>query len=429
MDFRLAKFDSDVADHVWKPDAIEATVGGAGMNGNRDQTNPRSVDTLRVLLATCVVSSIGAMIFNTMPVLLGVLAETKGFGEGDLSIMASAILIGSLIAVVSAMAWVEAVPWRPVMTASALAAAAASCLIPFFAGRWAMAGTLGGMGFLMGVLYAPSLAALARSANPPRAFAVAIAMQVGISAVIAYLLPAFLLPSLHAWSIPMVIGIACIVVVLIYPVLPSQEGNPVEVPPHGPTASGRTRSATAGALGLAAMGVFYLGVMGVWEFLERIGASWDLSPAFIGGVVALALVVGASGALVPMVIGRRFGAFKPVVLAVALLLASALLFQFGADPIRFAAGGILLNVGWNLAVPFMYAVVAEADASGRLVVFSVAVQMMGAVFGSAIAGVLIVGSGFVGLFGFFVLCVLLALAVHGEVVRRLSKLDLLGARA
>lgn len=398
------------------------------MTARTDPARTGDIDTLPVLLVACFATSVGAIIFNTMPVLLGILAETRGFGEGELSIMAFAILSGSMIAVVSALFWVDRVSWPPVMLLAAAGALATSLALPFATDATASALTLGAMGCLLGVLYAPALAALAAAANPPRAFATAVAMQVVFSALIAYLLPASFLPWFGDWAITAVIASGALVLVLTYPWMPvRRKQTPSQT--RDEAARHPVGAPLAGMLGLASMGIFYVGIMGVWEFLERLGGEYNLSQSYIGGAIATALIIGASGAVIPMLIGHKFGHVKPVVMAIAVLLTSVFLLATDRGAMGFAAGVVLLNIGWNLSIPFFYAVIAEADPSGRLIVLSVSVQTAGAVVGSLAAGALIVGVGFSALFVFLMLCIMASLSIHWIVVHRLARLDLLPAHA
>lgn len=357
------------------------------------------------------------MLFNAMPVLLGGLAETRALDESQLSAIASAIFFGSLIAVFSAVYWVNRLSWRLVIIVMAIATILISAFLPFIAGHMQLTMILALLGFVMGALYSPALAALSLSSTPERAFAIAIALQVAVSALVAYSLPVFLTPALGLWAIPCVLMITSILVLLCIAWLPERSSDPVEATESGVKAP--RKQVLTGILGLMAMCVFYIGLIGAWEFLERIGNSWSLSHEYIGGIIALALIVGAGGALFPMVLGDRFGKVRPVILAIVLLLAAAILLSVQGTALRFAVGAILLNVGWNLAIPFMYASLADADPSGRFVVFSVSIQMAGAVIGAGIAGALVAGVGFSGLFTFFGGCILMALAIHTLVVRRL----------
>lgn len=378
-----------------------------------------SVDAVPVLIATCLVTSIGALIFNTMPVLLGTIAETRGYEEAALSTFSTAILLGALTGVVAALGWVNRAKWRPTMTLIALFGICVALLLPFAHSTIALAGGFGVMGFLMGSLYSPALAALGSASDPVRAFGVSLILQVSVSALVAYILPSHLLPLLGDWSITAVLVATCLIVVLAYPILPIRQ-----IPATDDSIETRERvtpasSPIAGFLALGTMTIFYLGIMGIWQFLERLGVSWGLEQSFVGAVIAVALLVGAAGAILPVIIGERFGLLKPFILAFALLGGAVLCFLAPHTSLIFAAGAILLNVGWNSAVPFVYSVVAESDPSGRLIISTVIVQMIGAFLGAAAAGVILTQWGFGGLFAFFAACLAIALSLHVLSIRTL----------
>lgn len=380
-----------------------------------------SVDSLRTLAATSFASSAGALMFNTMPIILGVLAETKGFEEGTLASLAAAILVGAFVAVTSAVFWIDKVAWRPVLVLTAMVCLVASCLIPYTNSVANIAVLLALIGFLLGVIYAPTLAALGQASNPPRAFAISIVVQVIISAIVAYILPAYLSPKFGSGALTVVVAVCCLVVTLSYPALPT---NQKTAPEEGKTAApdaivGATQQKN-GILSLAAMGIFYIGLMGVWDFLERVGVSWSITPVYIGGVIALALILGGLGALFAAVIGERAGQVRPVVMAFGFFAIAATLLGFGSGALQFATAVILFNIGWNLSLPFLYAILSSADQSGRLIVLAPAVQTLGAVLGSLIAGQIVLGIGFNGLYGFFIICALLMLAIHIRVSQTLG---------
>lgn len=378
-----------------------------------------SVDAVPVLIATCMVTSIGALIFNTMPVLLGTIAETRGFGEAALSTFSTAILLGALTGVLAALSWINRVRWRPTMTLIALVGIGVALLLPFAHSVFALAGALGVMGFLMGSLYSPALAALGGAGDPVRAFGVSLILQVSISALVAYFLPSYLLPLLGEWSITAVLVTTSLIVVLTYPILPMRQTPATDVSDETREPVTPAPSPIAGLLALGTMTIFYLGIMGIWQFLERLGVSWGLEQSFVGAVIAVALLVGAAGAILPVIVGERFGLLKPFILAFALLGGAVLCFLAPHTSLIFAAGAILLNVGWNSAVPFVYSVVAESDPSGRLIVSTVIVQMIGAFLGAAAAGMILTQWGFGGLFGFFAACLAIALSLHVLSIRSL----------
>ncbi len=370
------------------------------------------IDKRSVLAATCFASSVGALLFNIMPIILGIFAETKGFDEETLAMLAAATLFGAFAAVTSAAFWISRFSWPPVMAGSAIAASLTALAMPGVDNPDSYAILLVLIGFFLGLILAPTLAALGQATDTARGFAIATIVQVVVASFLAYSLPAFILPAFSNWALPIVILTCCALILLSYRFLPvsRRPGQDSDVTSLSVAA---IRPATSiGIAGLVVMGIFYGGVFGIWEFLERIGADRSLEPSFIGSVIAMALLLGGCGSLISAIVGERFGLVKPVIISALVLGSAVILLIVAPTPVRFAAAVLLFNIGWNMALPYLYTTIAEADPDGRLIVLAPAVQTLGSVFGSLAAGQLVLGLGFSGIYGLFLVLVSFAVLMH-----------------
>lgn len=174
---------------------------------------------------------------------------------------------------------------------------------------------------------------------------------------------------------------------------------------------GGGRLDNAGIAALLALGVLYLGLLGVWGFLERAGADAGMAPSLVGAALSGALFVGGIGALFVAVIGQRLGTILPLGVATLLILAAMAALALPANPWWFAAGALVFNVGWNLATPFQYGLVAAADPSGRLVVLIPAVQTFCSVVGAGLAGYIVGVASHGGLYAFMGICALVSFGI------------------
>ncbi len=140
-------------------------------------------------------------------------------------------------------------------------------------------------------------------------------------------------------------------------------------------------------LALGCQFVWYLGLGGVWAFVERIGAEAAINAQDIGNALALGMLVGLGGALVAAVTASRFGRLLPFALAMlGQVIAITLLRDLrGLPDLVFAI--CLYNGSWNFALPYLFATAAMTDTSGKLVVLMSTSQAVGLTLGATAAGI------------------------------------------
>ena len=339
------------------------------------------------LLPYLVLSTVAIQVLMVLPLFVGAVAEGVGLNDVQVGYLASADLAGFSLACLSAPLWSHRLAWRPVISV-ALAIAVAANLFCLWAEAFAVLwGWRGLAGVAAGVVYALSVTAIGRSPNPDRAFGIAFAAQTLGGAVALVAVPSLISVLGHS---SLYAGMA-LLFVCGFLVFPWARG----VPPAGdrPADGGAGRWWWPG-MGLAGTFALYLGEGAVWAYVERIADGAGLAGAFIGETLAVGTFVGFLGGLAAAATADRYGRRLPL-LAVFVGQGVALLLLVGdLDGTRFFLSMCLYNFFWVYAVSYHLAIIASADASGRLVALAPALQGMGLAAGPSLAAVSLAGEGY-----------------------------------
>jgi len=180
------------------------------------------------------------------------------------------------------------------------------------------------------------------------------------------------------------------------------------------TQTGKTLQVFLGLLGLL---IFWIGMCGVWAFLERIGNASGLSPQAIGTVLAVSYVAVILGALVAAWLGDRIGRAIPIFVGMALMLAGIVVMDRMLSFGIYMCASLLFQTGWIFCYPYMMAVINKSDTSGRFVPLIAAAQGLGASVGSGLGGSLLATSeGYSALYRMGIISLLVSLVFFGWVL-------------
>jgi MFS family permease len=122
-----------------------------------------------------------------------------------------------------------------------------------------------------------------------------------------------------------------------------------------------------------------------WAYLFLIGVDGGLGEQQVATALTLSQVAGVAGALLPALIGHRFGRWRPLTVGItggAVALAF-LVGRFAYLPFTLAV--CAYNFFWNMTHPYLLGSMASFDRRGRVVVYAVALQMLGLAIGPALA--------------------------------------------
>src|SRR5690606_27208178 len=104
--------------------------------------------------------------------------------------------------------------------------------------------------------------------------------------------------------------------------------------------------------------------------------------------------IGASGAVLVILIGIRFGRVRPLLVAGALTLAGCTLFLESDNGWLFFVANVGTAITWSFVVPYLFGMLSESDRSGRMAALGGFASKLGLASGPLAAGWIVGGGDF-----------------------------------
>lgn len=372
---------------------------------------PRNV--LALMLAASFASTIGGLPFNSLPILLGSLADTFGFSPQQVGRLGSACFGGYLAGTLVAAAFMDRLPWRVLTVVCALGAATAllaSAGLPAGAQMplWVV------VGFFAAMMTCLGLRIMGEMPDKERALGMRLGVELGVTAVALFVLPSLVIARFRYPGAA--VGLACIILVLSLSAYALPRRAPVAAATE-PVAGGLLSMPASALAALLFFFVFGAGQIGLWAFLERLGNSLALAPVEIGTVFAVLKLLGGAAAFALAFVGNRLGLRLPhVVVFVVIATGVALLFN-ARGFVVYALGAWIWEVGFTWGCIYQTAAIARLDPRGRAIMLIPAAFGMSSMAGPALAGML-VADGFGSLLGLALVTGALPLVAFGMVLAR-----------
>ena len=371
--------------------------------------NSASVNSKLVIVVASIISALVVLYWQFMPVVLGSVAESRGYSESELGFLASAYAGGLFLTTLSGVLWVRRYDWRLLIKAGSFISALAF-LVPLFYESYELLlvchlfASLGG-----GIGYGVTLSLLGDTNNPARNYAISFFAQVSLGIVATLALSNIKSPILALNS-----GFILMAAVMLLNIFLAR------YIPHKGAKTGRIPDLKSGTILprkfaipflLVAVLFVFIGDGAIWAFLERIGAAAD-SRSLGGSLVSASLIGGVFGSLAGGVLGIRWGYLLPMTLAIAVSILSVFMFAGFGQPWVLILAALINGFGWNFGIAYRMGLVAELDVSGRYTVLVPAMQTLGNTIGPASAGLLIEMGGFNYAYYFASAVWLIALALY-----------------
>lgn len=158
---------------------------------------------------------------------------------------------------------------------------------------------------------------------------------------------------------------------------------------------------------VAAPTIFLVGVMGIWAYLARYGAYLDIESEQVGSVLGAVTLIGIPASLLVIWSGNRFGRLLPVMAGLAAVLLPIAMLYLGFESFAvYVVAAAAFTFGWSYGFPYMQAVQADLDPSGRLVAIAMIPQGLGSAIGPAAFAIAMGIGGYSA--GFLLVTVMLA---------------------
>ena len=371
------------------------------------------------ILSAVVLSALGAMFYNLLPLFVGVAQDYRELDNRSVGVLSSMFFAGYTLTASSAFFWIRRIEWKRMAMFSLLVGSVALSLAAFAQNFTALMLWVFVAGGAFSVVYGIGATALGDTSEPARWYGFKISVEALLGAILLFLLPRTLVAS-HGF-VGLMAGMV-LVVAMLGPAL-------IWLPRSGYKRYGSTSRKTnipvqlrvALWIGLFAAMAFVFSATMIWTFLERLANSAGFEPDPVGRVLSLTLVFAMLGSLSAMVLGGRFGLARPFTAATVIFLL-ALGFLYGDISFtRFAVGSCLLTLAIGLGITYVITIVASLDMDGRYVALTVPAIGIGVMAAPAVGGLLTATDEFSAILRVCGLTVVLALSAGLTAIHRGSR--------
>lgn len=356
----------------------------------------QSLDKTRYIAGGIIISALGALFYNLLPVYLGAAQDHRGYDNEQIGLIGTVFFLGYTLTSISAFFWIRRIDWRAV---SYLAVAIAALGLIIASGSSTYAILLSGE-FVAGCgfagIYSVGTTLLSDTSNPARWYGAKITAEAALGVVLLLLAPAIIMPR---WGF---LGLSVSMIgtlILLAPsilLLPAQGVRQV-------SASNLDTDNEGNApvwISLIACGLFICGQTAIWGFVERMGANAGFEATLVGALLAISLAFAVSGSLLAAWLGNRIGCFKPLAWSHLIFFAGVVALTRADLFEAYALGACLVLFSVGLGISYSVSTIAEYDPDGRYVALSVPAIGIGVMLGPGVAGLLADGSGHAPVLGF-----------------------------
>jgi len=381
-------------------------------------TDSEGINRPRAIAASILVAIAGWIVFMGMPILVGALADLRGYSEEAVGYLASAELGGMFLASVFVSLFIYRLDRRLV----ALGGLLLSLLINVLSTQIETYGPFMIMrliaGFGAGLCYSIAIANLSATENRARNFSYLIFVLVAVNAVELYTFPQLA----AAWGVNAIfLAFAAfnLVSLALIRFIPARIAKPEQTILSDDT---RRESSLLPWLCLFAITAFYVCIGGFWAYIERLGVDRDLTTSFIALSLSLTTVFSLAGCFGAYWLSKRAGQSLPLVIAFGAIGAAVFFMGFITTPLVYFAGLVVFQFLWNAADIYQLGTLSNIDRVGRYGALVPGAQGLGQTIGPAAAGFLLGrGYGYEGMMSFVAAMAFLAMIIYGIVHLRLRK--------
>jgi len=361
-------------------------------------TSSNPMDLKRVIMSGVVLSALGTMFYNLLPMFLGVVQDYREFDNRAIGILSSLFFAGFTLTTGTAFFWIRRVNWRVVTLVSLCVGSMALLLAGYSKSHILLMICIFVAGGAFSTVYGIGATSLGDTSNPARWYGLKISAEAMLGVILLFVLPGTLISSYGFMG--MMAGMV-LAVVLLAPMLSwlPATGNTL-LEDGGTRVHIHSQLKLAIWIGLFAVTTFIFSATMIWGFIERLGDTAGLDALLLGKILSLALVFAVFGSMTAVALGDRFGSGRPFVVATATFLLALALLSTTTTVAIYTVGTCLLTFAIGLGISYVITIVADLDTDGRYVVLTVPAIGIGVMMAPAIGGLLTTSQEFPAIFMF-----------------------------
>ena len=367
----------------------------------------KKLDSLWVYALLALAATAGFFYVNLMAAIVDGLVTGLHFSNAQAGMVGAVNIYGATAGALIAVFLVGRLRWKPAVVIMLVTMIGIDVLSTLIHAPWLMIGVRGLDGLIGGMATGLMYAVMARTCSPDRAFGMLLAVQFGLGGLGVMLLPP-LVPALGAKILFLSLaGVSCVALLAILAIPKIETGRGADSIAYKPLGTRKKITTSAVMLGLF---LFQAANMALLAFIIRLGEHAALSRDFIGQALGWATWIAILGALLVVFMGKRFGRFKPLWIALVLTLIGMAGFYWSTSGAIFFIANVGTGITWSFVVPYLFGMASSMDASGRMTSLAGFISHFGLASGPLAAG-LVLGSNNFHLLITAVLVVLAASAV------------------
>ena len=355
----------------------------------------------------------GLAYINFMPGVVDALAGSLGFGKATAGQIVAINGYGGLLGMLLASFLVQRVNWADTLRRLLLALAIVELATVYIENvtlllLWrALAGGIGGFCLALG------FAVLAKLPNSDRAFGWLLLIQFVIGSLVIYVLP-MLEGEWGGYAVfYLMTGISLIS--FIFLLLLSK--TPLTVKQSSNVSQVKTPIFQAGKV-LMAVFLYQLGASAIYAYVGQIGLGAGLAHQSVNTYIATTGMFGLFGALLPIMLGNKYGRIRCVFIGAALSITCAILLHSSVAVTAYLLAMVLLFFTWPATQAYLLAIAADLDRSGRLASIAAMISFLGLATGPLLGASLLNDNSFERLLTASAACFMLTLLFVVFLIKR-----------
>lgn len=366
------------------------------------KTSETPVDVNRPV-TTVMVTATAAFIYASLlvaPGMVGGMVSLLGFSPLEAGLVISAELGAMAIASILATLWLHLVNWHTAFRVTIMLSIIGNAASFTFTSHLDLVLARFLTGVVAGISAAIVVATIGMTRDPDRTFGYWFGGQLLFGALGLALLPHIF----RAGGYGMVyLIIASLLIGLLFGVR--------YLPAHSPARQEKREHRSPiffyALVGLSAAFIYQTGEVGVWVYFERIGNAAGLSIHTVAYSLSIATIFGLAGSLTAAAVTTRWGRALPLTCGATLSLVGMSLLMMQLNGLLFLGIASVFSFGWYFTLPYILASIANADPSGRMVVWGNSTLGFGVAAGPVFAGTLQRGESFAPVIWAGMFCVII----------------------
>lgn len=348
-------------------------------------------DSIAARFALSMVPTAGILYANLAPLIVSSLEQQPNFTPEAAGLVVASNMYGTTIGGLLVVALVRALPWRLSCTVLAALIAATDLTSIWVDDPFWLATIRFIHGLVGGAIMGFGSLLIVRAGQADRTFGIMIALQMLLGGLLAASL-APLMSSHGVFPVWLCLVGYSLLVLCVIPFLSDYEE--LEVSDHSVAASSYRAPMLIVAIAGFALFTFQAGQMAAYAYIYEIAQSFGFSDTFIGWTNAAGIWVGAPAALFAAYWSTRSGYVRPGLYGCALA-AFAVAGLVVPSQLTYVVASLGLGMFFSFVIPYLLALVAEMDRTGRLASFGSFLSSFGLATGPFLAAVLLsMGAGY-----------------------------------